>query len=61
MNPAWLSIGCLTSRWRRPGMRRDFQSMVGTWGAGIQGCGLIPSASARNRSVNQNEKNVQKP
>lgn len=32
-------------------MRRDFQSMVGTWGAGIQGCGLIPSASARNRSA----------
>jgi hypothetical protein len=41
--------GALTSRWKRPGMRRDLLSKLYDGGAGNAFDGPSPGASAQNR------------
>ena len=44
----WI-VGLLTTRWKRPGMRRDLLTRLFDWGAGIAGDEPNPGASARGR------------
>jgi len=42
-------VVCLTTRWRRPGMRRDLPAKLYDWDAEIACDGSNPGASAQSR------------